>query len=184
MASTTYFSDHFATQTAATASPSTVTSPIVRVSAGVSGSRVRYKRAQVITTIASDSTDVYRFFTLKSGARLINMWISSDGGCTAGSVDVGLHLSGTNHDGAVVDANLFGDDVTVSSAISKTAVVIEATTIQHEDTGLTLWEMANIGAATLTEDPLVNYDITATPNTTLSVAVCELTLECLYTDGT
>lgn len=177
---TVWFSDHYGTDGD---NDTSIADPIKVVSAGISRSRVRYKRA-FFTGLALDSTpDVIRFFTLKSGDRLLELLISSDGGSAAGAMDIGLYLSGTSHDGAVVDQDLFASAQAISSAIERTAVLIEASTLQHEDHGKQLWDMAQIGAATLTADPLVNYDICGTVTTAFTTTDSILVLEAYYTSG-
>lgn len=177
---TVWYSDHFGTDgDNDTSLPATIKT----VSAGVSHGRVRYKRATITGLPLLTTPDVLRFYTLHSSDRIINQWISSNGGSDAGAIDIGLYLSGTNHDGAAVDVDLFSSAQDISSAIHKTAALVESAVLQHEDAGKTLWAMANIGAATLTADPDVNYDICGTVTTAFTTTDSILTLECLYTSG-
>jgi len=177
---TVWYSDHFGTDgdnDTSLASPSKV------VSAGVSRGRVRYKRATITGLPLQTTPDVLRFYTLKSSDRIINQWISSNGGSDAGAIDIGLYLTGTNHDGAVVDQDLFSSAQDISTAIHKTAALVESTVLQHEDAGKTLWEMAAVGAASYTSDPGVLFDVCATVTTSFTTTDSILTLECLYTSG-
>jgi len=177
---TVWYSDHFGTDGD---NDTSLASPAKVVSAGISHGRVRYKRATFTGLALLTTPDVIRFYTLKSSDRIINQWISSDGGSTAGAIDIGLYLSGTNHDGAAVDVDLFSSAQAISSAIHKTAALVESTVLQHEDAGKTLWEMAAVGDASYTVDPVVEFDVCGTVTTAFTVADSILTIECLYTSG-
>lgn len=175
----TYFSDHYSTGLSITALPATEVNP----DAGISHGRVRYKRAQV--TALALTTDTIRMFTMRSDHRLIELVISSDGTSGAGAVNVGLYLTGSAHDGAVLDADLFGSAVTISTAIHRTAVLVESAVLQHEDGGKRLWEMVVIGADPLswTVDPQLRFDVVLVPSTSFTGTASILTLEAYYTAG-
>jgi hypothetical protein len=174
----TWFSDHFG---ADGLNDTSLASPRIIPSAGIAHGRVRYKRAYLSGLCIA--ADVLRFFSMKSGDRLIDLMLSSDGGSTAGAINVGLHLSGDNHDGDAVDADLFASAQAISTAMERTSIFAEATTLQHEDHGKTLWALAAIGAGSDTVDPLVSYDITGTVSTTFTDAVSILVMEAYYTSG-
>ena len=178
---TVWYSDHFGTDGIA---DNSLASPIKIVSAGVNRSRVRYKRATVTGLALNSVPDVIPFFKMKSGARIINQWISSDGAAAAGAMDIGLYLWTAHDIGAAVDVDLFSSAQAISTAIHKTAALIESDVLQHEDAGKTLWEMAAVGAGSDTVDPLVEYAICGTVTTSFTTTAPILTLEALYTDGT
>ena len=172
-----YFSDHFNSTSGATS----LADPTQIVSAGVNGGRLRYKKGTITDTVTSG--EVMRFFTMKSSDRLIELHISSDGGSDAGAVNVGIYLAGTNHDGAVVDADLFGSAVTISTAIDRTDAWTESTTLDGTDRGKALWAQAAVGAGSDTSDPGVLYDICCVASTTFTTADSIITLEAVYTAG-
>lgn len=171
-----YYSDLITPSSANTTLDSQHRAPV-----GLSHARTRTSVASI--TAMPLTTDVVRMITLKSGDRLLKLELSSDGGSTAGAVNVGLYLAGDAHDGAVVDADLFASAQTISSALDLTDVFDEAATLAGVDRGKTLWELAAIGAGSDTEDPFVQYDITIVPSTTFTVADSELTLVATYMAG-
>jgi hypothetical protein len=125
--------------------------------------------------------------TFKSGDRLLEMWLASDGTSAAGAVDVGLSLTGSNHDGALVDVDLFGTAIVTSTAMERSEALVEAAlakaTTVKSGRGLPLWEAAAIGAGSDTSDPGVQYDILLTPTTSFTSADSIITLEAYYTSG-
>ncbi len=62
----------------------------------VSG-EVHYARARVLTSL--QTTDTCMMFTFPSNARLIEMWLSSDGAGTTGTLDLGLYTADLTHTG-------------------------------------------------------------------------------------
>lgn len=174
-----FFSDHYSTGISITALPATPVNP----DAGIAHGRKRYRRAQV--TALALTTDTIRMITMKSSDRLINLQISSDGVSAAGAVNIGAYLTGNLHDGVVLDADLFASAITTSSAIHRTAALVEAGTVQHESGGIPLWEMVVEGADPLswTVDPQVRIDLVITPSTSFTTTASILTLEAEYTAG-
>jgi hypothetical protein len=177
---TTWYSDHYGTDGD---NDTSIAVPIKTVSAGISHGRVRYKRATITGLPLVTTPDILYFYTLHSSDRIINQWISSNGGSDAGAIDIGLYTSNSNHDGAVLDADLFSSAQAISTAIHKTAALVESGILQHEDTGKTLWEMYAVGDGSDTVDPNVNYDICGTVTTSFTTTDSILTLECIYTSG-
>ena len=177
---TVWYSDHFG----ADGDNDTSLPSIGKITpASVNHGRIYYKRATVTGLPLNSAPDVIRFFSLKSGDRLLELLISSDGSPGAGAMDIGLHLSGTAHDGAVVDQDLFASAQSISTAIERTDVFNESAVLQHEDHGKTLWALATVGALSLTADPLVNYDVTGTVTTSFTTTDAILTLEAYYTSS-
>ncbi len=171
-----YFSDNLA---AAAANTTLVTG--FKASVGIRHARERTSVARV--TSMALTTDTVRMLTLKSSDRLLALELASDGGSTAGEVNIGIYLTGAAHDGAVVDVDVFAAAQSVATEIDLTDIFVQATTLDGVDRGKELWAIAAVGAGTDTEDPRVDYDIVIVPSTSLSVAVSELTLVATYTAG-
>jgi hypothetical protein len=131
-------------------------------------------------------------FTMRSADRLIELLISTDGAATAGAVDVGVWLSGDNHDGATIGSatvNLFADALALTTLSQRTSCLgveggSSSIPVAGEECphGMTLWELVNMGDGTYTSDPGINFDITLNPSTTFDVATI-ITLEAYYTSG-
>lgn len=177
---TTWYSDHFG---ADGDNDTSIASPPVTVPAGISHGRVRYKRATITGMPLQTTPDVLYFYTMKSSDRIINQWISSDGGSDAGAIDIGLYTHNNQHNGAVLDADLFSSAQAISTAIHKTAALVESAVLQHEDAGRPLWFMYSRGDGTDTSDPGVLYDVCGTVTTSFTTADSVLVLECIYTAG-
>ena len=178
---TVWFSDHFGTDGV---DDITIADPVKVISAGIGHSRLRYKRAELSSLALLATPDVLRFFTLKSGDRLHQLMLSSDGGSGVGAADFGLHLKGTSaHDGAALDADLFATAQAINSALNQVSIFSEATTLLGADRGKTLWALAAIGGGSDTVDPMLEYDFTATVTTAFTTTNTILVLEALYTSG-
>jgi len=180
----TRYSDHFSTS----GDDGDSLDMQVRAAAGISHGRVRYKRARAGGLFLT--TDTVRMMTFKSSDRLLELWLTTDGGSTAGAVNVGLNLSGSNHDGAVIDANLFATTLTTSTITTRTNILGEAGSaliaVAGEEAieGQTLWEIAAAhGGGSDTSDPMTQYDIVITPSTSFTVADSIVTMEAYYTSG-
>lgn len=173
----TYFSDHFSTAAAAT-TVDRVHRPVVAISHG----RLRYKRAKIAFTPAA--ADIVRFFTLKSGDRLVELWLSSDDmASTSATVHVGIYKAGDNHDGAVIDDDVFATSVdTATAALARSDVFNEAGNFTLPvGRGSTLWELADAGAGTYTADPQEAWDVTMTIAAISGPAASDVVLEAYYT---
>jgi len=157
--------------------------------AGLGGARVRTKVFQLTVPVGHDMTtnDVIRMGTIPSGDRIGDIRLSSTAlTATAPIVDVGLYLAGTNHDGAVVDADLFVDDLTLS-AQDQTDAFTEATTLIGADRWKFAWELAAIGAGSDTTDPRVEYDLCILVTNTSSAQATadgQVVIEVDYISGT
>ncbi len=172
-----YFSDNIADSSA-----NTSLGVGYRATVGVRHARTRTSIARV--TALALTTDVVRMITLRSSDRLLSLELATDGACAAGAVNVGLYLSGSAHDGAVADADVFATAVTVSTETDLVDIFDENTLLDGVDRGRTLWEIATLGAGTnYTSDPIVNFDICLVPSTSLTTAAAELTLKAVYTSG-
>ena len=156
-----WYSDHFG---ADGSEDSSIASPAKVVSSGVDHGRKRIARAE-ITVLDSAAADVLWMFTLKSGDRLYTLEHYTDGGFSASSsCELGLYTSSAAHDGAVLDVDLFGASLDVTSAIDTYTETFTAGALGGEDRGKQLWEQLFVGAGSDTVDPLVNYDFCLTLN--------------------
>lgn len=179
----TYYSDHFS----ASGDDGDSLDVQIRASAGVSHGRVRYKRSRA-GGLFLDS-DTVRMMTFKSSDRLLEMYLTTDGASSAGAVNIGLYLTGANHDGAVVDADLFATALTTSTLTTRVNVLGEADSaliaVAGEEAveGQALWAQAAYGAGSDTSDPQTQYDIVVTPSTSHATTDIILTLEAYYTSG-
>lgn len=186
---TTYYSDHFTSGGLAADSYDSQ----IRVSAGIGAARLRYKRGR-ITTHASTftTTDTARMLTMHSSDRLIELLISTDGTASTGTVDVGVYLSGDNHDGASIGTatvNLFANALALTTLANRTAILgnedgsgsIPASTEECPH-GTTMWELVNMGDGSYTVDPMIDFDITILPTIIFDAATI-ITLEAYYTSG-
>ncbi|MCR9093453.1 MAG: hypothetical protein NXI30_04495 [bacterium] len=150
-----FFSNQFAPAGTETASPETGYR-IPKGEGGGGGNRVVAR----LTTDGTTAADVFRMIpNVRSDARIWSMQAQVASTPSAGDIDVGLHLSGFNHDGAVVDADLFEDGQSVTSGLSL-ADVFTGASLTNLDRGKALWELLG-----LSEDPGVLYDITVTTAT-------------------
>jgi hypothetical protein len=173
---TAYYSDNIADSSA-----NTTLVAGYRPSAGIKHARTRVSTARVSGLLLT--TDIARMITLQSGDRLLKLELTSNGGSDAGAVNIGLYLSGSAHDGAVVDADLFASAQTISTAIDLTDVFNESAVLDHTDRGKTMWELAAVGAGSDTIDPLVQYDIVIVPSTSFTTTASILTLIATYMAG-
>ena len=152
------------------------------------GSRVR--TAVFTVTVPSGTalaTDAIRMGTIRSGDRIGDLRLSAPAfTSTAPTVNVGLYLAGTAHDGAAVDADLFGTAVSLATAQDQTDLFTEATTLAGYDRWKFAWQLPNISTATsYTADPRVEYDITLTTanSPTTTAAAFEILLEVDFIAG-
>lgn len=175
---TVWYSDHYGAD--GDNDTSKVSPPLV-VPVGIKHARIRYARATI--TGMPLAADVLRFMTLRSGDRLLELMISSDGGSTAAALNFGIYLAGNAHDGAVKDADLFASAQAISTAIERTSIFLESGTPQHEDHGKRLWELLALGDGDDTVDPVVLYDICGVVSTAFTDADSIMTLEAYYTAG-
>lgn len=176
----TYFSNLIAASTANTTLVEGFKAP-----AGIANSRLRKKvgRATTADSTGFQTTDVVRMVTLKSTDYLHTLELTADGTATAGAVNVGVYLTGTAHDGAVEDADMFATAVTISTELDLTNVMTEGTLVDGVDRGKQMWEIVNLGSGeTYTADSRVEFDITIVPSTNFDDDT-ELTLTAVYTAG-
>lgn len=179
-----YYSDHFGGGVASSLAATDAT--FIRdkkLTAGLAGARLRDKRASIVIGTAAGIGDVLRMMRFKSSDRIFEILLSTSGG-SAGAADIGLYKAGRAHDGAVIDADLFGSAVTTSGTVARVDQFKESTTLKDIDRGKQLWELVTIGAAvTYTSDPMEEWDLALTMTTAITVSLQTLVVEVKYTAG-
>ncbi len=175
-----WYSDHFGTDGSA---DSTIADPRKIVSSGVNSGRLRVKRAE-ITVLDSAAADVLWMFTMKSSDRLYKLEHQTDGGFSASSSsELGLYTYNANHNGAVLDVDLYGASLDLTSALDVQTEVLDLGALGGEDRGKTLWEQLAVGAGSDTVDPDVQYDFCMTLNGEDDATSSTYVLVAYYTSG-
>ncbi len=169
--------NHYSTLFATEADQNTLV-PGKRVPTGEASGRMRYKRMYILTDQVFAITEVIRMGTFKSNDRIFKLEISAPDMGTAGDFDIGLHLTGSAHDGAEVDENLFADALDVNAAASDQVEAFTEAALDNFDRGKALWELLG-----LSTDPGVNYDLTITAVEATTSVSAEVLLECWYNAG-
>ena len=139
----------------------------------VSTSRMRYRHTLVPITLASpanmDSGDEIRLMTFKSTDRIVELFRSSIAVVGGGAATLGISLTGANHDGAAVDADLFGNGVITVAARADIFAVGAADGTR--DRAKTLWELLDeVGPTSYGVNPNVLFDLTLTLAADISTA--------------
>ena len=170
------------------AAPSTpqVLDTQVRANAGVGHARMRYTRAAITLDAVVAIGEVVRMKTFSSSDRLNWGYFHCSDAGTGGLIDVGLYKAGTNHDGAVIDADLFMSAYDVKAAAREQIEILPNSgsgTLGGIDSGKTLWEMATLGAASYTSDPMEQWDIAIVPTEATTNTAWEVMMEFYYTSG-
>jgi hypothetical protein len=170
---TNYFSDLYA----GLATPSTVDMQ-KRASAGVSHGRLRYAvvRFDPGEVVTVDSN--VRLKQFKSGDRIHSILISSVDSGTTGLLDVGVHKSGANHDGADVDFDLFATDLDIKAAALSQVDIFDEAALDDHDRGKTLWECNGDSV-----DPMEDWDLSCIFSEATTDVTFEMTIEIFYTAG-
>jgi len=158
-----------------------------RAGGGIGHSRLRWKRAKITVGTDVGIGDQIRMMSMKSGDRIHEFYFTSDGGTTAGAVDIGVYETGIAHDGALPSANCV--DQWSTTAVTVTTAVARVTRFALGDVasinrGDALWEMVNLSdAATYTVDPLISFDLTMTATIAFTASVATMLFEVFYTSG-
>ena len=152
-------------------------------SAGVNHGRIRYKKA-FASGLFLDTEEI-RLMPMKSGDRLIELLVTSDGNGTGSTAHLGISLEGNAHDGLTIDPNLFADDLVINVPIARVDQIEAAGgALNGDDRGKTLWEMLNAGGATsYLEDPMLRYELVFLLTASAVTNGPALTVECYYTSG-
>ncbi len=136
----------------------------------------RSRRGVPRATVQLQASDELRMQTLKSGDHLGRLYLTSDGASVAGTVNIGLAEKGENHDGPVVDPDLFTAGGSIATA--GRSEIFAAAALNEVDRYKPLWQLLG-----LSEDPFTEYDIIVTCVTSFTSAPSELMLESEYTAG-
>ena len=159
-----------------------------RAPAGIGHARLRVKIARIQVGTAAGIGDVLRMMSFKSGDRIGSIQVHSDGGCTNGTAHLGLYLSGMNHDGAVLDYDLFGASMNLKTAadtdtVEEREAMFFAGALEEMDRWKPLWVNRAEGAGSDTVDPMLDYDLCFYVDEAVSVALVEVVVQVLYTSG-
>lgn len=162
-----YFSDNFA------ATPTGSYDPSLKSGADVSHARIRQKVMKVVMPIsAAGETAVLGKF--KSGDRLRKLEMSTrDAVPTAGGVNVGFYKASfdmTPVAANIIDDNLFTGGSSIAAQRDDLDIFVPASTLDSYHRNLTLWELADIGGGTYSEDPLEDWLMVLTISTGLTGA--------------
>lgn len=112
--------------------------------------------AIVEVAAADDAASVYRLFRVHSSWRIEEVLLASDAITGLDDVNVGVYDTAANG-GAVVNENLFADDLDLSSGLTWTDVTYETTATNIDKVEKRLWELLGLSA-----DPQKEYDICVT----------------------
>lgn len=133
--------------------------------------------AGTVTTAADDSsTSVGRFCRVPSNARISQVLLSTSAAAsTAGAVDIGIYQTADNG-GAVVDADLFGSAVALTSTKKENLdVTYESGEYTMDESVQPLWQVLG-----LTVDPNREYDVAYTITTTFNGGPTGINLKVRY----
>lgn len=184
----THFSEHYAAASSATVAPPTALPNVaVKAAVGLQSGEVHSTRAFLHFDVASLVTlDLIRVFPMKSGDRIIEMWISNHadwGGDATVAINMGIYQGGGNHDGPVIDGDLFINALDLRSTLARTDAYTEAILTDYHR-GMPLWEAAALGEGTDTVDPQLEYDVTILFSFSGTITgTKDLLIECLYIPG-
>ena len=188
-----YFSNHFAPRSSATIAPATSVANVrIKMESGINRVPVTAARASLdfsaVALADMQIGDQWRLATLKSSDRLweIHGWWDNAGSApwtgTIVNFETGLFTTGINHEGIVVDSNMFGTAATLLVAGQRQNLMTTANVVDEGMRGLQVWEIINdSGIQTITKDPQVEYDLVAslTAVTGLS-AVGQIVIEAVF----
>lgn len=177
-----FFSDWYAASSAAADTGSILEPPKI-APIGTGHSRIRYARGEV--TVGDTALgDVLRFFHLKSGDRLLELLISVNAGWSASnSAELGLFTYQDDRAGAVLDVDLFGAAIDMSTAALDRTDCFALGAAAGVDRGKTLWELYALGAGGDTSDPKVVYQFGVTLNGNDDATSSTAVLEAYYVSG-
>lgn len=184
-----FYSDHYSNDQGVTGHFVTLLTAHKNVAVGKSHSRVRRKACYISVPNAQDlaDNDVIRLMDFKSSDRLTEIYASMDANWGATTTfNIGLYLKGADNAGAVVDEDLFAGQIDWSGTIARVDYFNGANgSLDEWDRGKELWELAAIGAATDTVDPLTTYTLALTCSQDISAAAAlvEMLIEVYYVAG-
>lgn len=152
-------------------------------SVGIAGGRLRMTHAS-ITVLDSAAADVLRMLRMKSSDRIWAVYYGTDGGFSASSsCELGIYTANSTYDGAVLDVDLFGAAIDVTSAVDVLTEAFSLGALGGEDRMKTFWELAAVGDQSYTVDPKINFDLCMTLNGEDDATSSTLTVDVIYTAG-
>lgn len=143
----TYFSNHYGTLDADDTIGLDSPEAGFFVDPGAGHGRVRYKRmlANVPDQMAANDKIILGQF--RTSDRIIDVrHVADDLSAGAATFDLGFFYSGTNHDGAELDRDVFEDGASAAAAIARTSV-FEGASLGDLDYGKYIWELCGLSAA-------------------------------------
>lgn len=186
---TTFYSNHYGPAVGETGHFTTRSVARRGVSAGERHGRLRHSHCLVTVPAAQDlgDNDVIMAIGMKSSDRLGEVRFSMDANWGATTTfNIGLYTLGGDGDlGTVIDEDLFASAVDWAGAIARVDYFKEAGTLDDWDRFKTLWELAAIGAASYTADPVEDWVVTLQTSQDISAtaAAVELMGEVIYKSG-
>ena len=184
----TYYSDHFSGVNPDTgAEDNSVLSKTKYPPDGIGGGRLRYARAE-ITVDAADS-DEFRMMQLRSGDRIVAMFLTHTDSGDAGNLQFGFSKSGVKHDGASLEPNVLSGNIFLTTAASHTETLgigggADGAGSAMLDRGKTLWQTLEGGGpmpdGDYSVDPGEDWDLVIFVHTGTTVAT-QIIIEVLYT---
>jgi len=119
----------------------------------------------------------------KSSDRILAVYYNTDGGFNASnSAELGFYTGNSTYDGDVLDIDIFGDSIDLTSAVD---VLTDAfsllAAVGGEDRMKTIWELLTLGAQSYTVDPNILVDLCWTLNADDDATSSTLTTTVLYT---
>lgn len=183
---TTFYSNHFGPAVGETGHFTTLTTGGRRTSAGERHGRSMHSHALMTVPSGQDlgNDDVIAAIGIKSSDRIGEVRFSMDANWGATTTfNIGLYKEAEGGGlGSVIDEDLFASAVDWAGAIARVDYFKEAGTLDDWDRWKQAWELAAIGAATYTVDPVENWIITlqTTQDITATAAAVELMGEVIY----
>jgi len=176
----TYYSNNFTTT--AGLSATTLEDGFIPYVGDING-RMRTKRMTFIPGAAMSAADVVRMGQFRSTDRLYALYYESADMTGTSTIDIGLYLSGANHDGAVIDDDLFASAIDTSGQAVAYADILTSAALTPTDRGKSLWEQAAVGAASYTTNPNVMFDMTILVNAATASTTAGFALQAIYVAG-
>jgi hypothetical protein len=148
----------------------------------LAGARLREQVATVEVAAADDNNSVYRFFRVHSSWRVSALLLLNDAIASGTAFDIGVYETAENG-GAVVDADLYGSDVSMASARAATGPVdLTYEALNVDQIEKSLWQLLAT-ALGVTADPKREFDICLTADT-VGTAAGTISMRLQYVDNT
>ena len=173
-----WYSDRIGTDGSA---DSTVGSPFPTTPAGRADGRMRISHSS-ITVTNTGAADVLWMARFKSSDRVLAVYYNTDGGFNASSsCELGFYTGNSTYDGAVLDVDLYGAAIDLTSALDVLTETFSVGALGGEDRMKTVWECLAVGDQSYTVDPAILVDLCMTLDSDDDATSSTLTLSVLYT---